>query len=393
MKRLKNIQIKEKRLKKIVKRNKTIVEYIESQMKTFEELPFNEVDSLIFSQMSYMNLDRVVSSFEDSLGQWIEILSLYRAEEFDGLVFKTLNPPLNRELLRVICASPRYRTVLMNYHADKYDKESELQFSAVTFKLPTGEILVTYRGTDATFIGWKEDFNMVYKSPVPSQIEAERYLESVASRTDGDIIVQGHSKGGNLAVYSGVNASESVQERIVTIYDLDGPGFPMNFYENNKHKEVEHKIKKIIPEGSVVGILMESVGKIKIIKSNSVGLRQHEPFTWKIVGKRFMESEEIANSSKRMDRTINTWVENLSIEQRQMLVETLFTIISVSKAEHIQEFASYAIKEKDMIREAIKDMDEETSNAIKEMIMTLVRMSISINGDEERRGFSIINKD
>ncbi len=353
----------------------TIIEYVRTQMKTFAEHPFNEIDSLIFAQLSYVNLDRVAPFLSEDK-PWVPLSAMYKAEEFDALVKLTFNPDWNTPLIAALCASPRYRDVLMNYFVDKYDRETEEQFSAIAFQLPTGEVLVTYRGTDATMIGWKEDLNMMFQSPVPSQLSASAYLEEIATKTEGSLYIAGHSKGGNLAVYSAMHADNDILDRIISVYDLDGPGFPGDSIQMKNYKLVEAKIVKIIPEGSMVGIIFDSIGDVKIVKSTMHSIMQHFPFTWKISGEKFAYTDKLSLNARNLDKTLNTWVNELDFEQRKMLVETIHSIVEATKAEHMQDFAYYALRERDAILNLLKDMDEQTSDCLKEILRRFIKMSI-----------------
>ena len=42
------------------------------------------------------------------------------------------------------------------------------------------EVIISYRGTDDTLVGWKEDFNIVWQDQIPAQKDALVYIEDAA---------------------------------------------------------------------------------------------------------------------------------------------------------------------------------------------------------------------
>lgn len=197
------------------------VTYVQTQLDTFDERPFCEVDSLVLSWLSYYRLPETLQKITQN-DDCVAIHEWLRAEDFDAMMGSLWDPAGSRDLLFAICASPRFRNMDMTHYETVFNKETEEQFAAMTFMLPNGDLYVAFRGTDSTLVGWKEDFNLAFQCPVLSQETARRYLKKVASEfPDGRIYVGGHSKGGNLAVYAAITCDSWIQERIEAIYSHD----------------------------------------------------------------------------------------------------------------------------------------------------------------------------
>ena len=178
-----------------------LLEYVKKNLISFEKKPLNEVDAMVFSWLTYYRLPKQMykkNSFDN-----ICLKEFYNAKYFDNLLFDVFDKEKSRLLLSYIAASPRFRNVEMFYYVDKANRKTEKQFAAMTFKISKYSYVVAYRGTDHTFVGWKEDLNMSFLKNVPSQIEAIKYLEKIISKSKGNIYITGHSKGGNLAIYAG----------------------------------------------------------------------------------------------------------------------------------------------------------------------------------------------
>ncbi|MFI3142249.1 MAG: Mbeg1-like protein [Clostridia bacterium] len=363
-----------------------IIQYVQNQTDSFNKTAFNEVDSVVFAQFTYLNFSRFVSSSEQNQ-VWVSISSLYKAEEFSHMLDLTLYPASNKNLLEALCASPRYRDVLINFYDEKFDVQAQEQFCAITFKLPNDELVIGFRGTDSTVIGWKEDFNMLYLSPVPCQVSAVNYFETVAQKVQGNFHIVGHSKGGNLAVYSSLFANEEAQSRIINVYDLDGPGFQTKVWEEKNSEEITSKIIKISPEGSFIGFILNSPIPIKVIKSSKIGLFQHETYTWLIDGNEFIESDEVTSRVKYVDKTLDELLNNLSIDQKRLVIDTVFSVISTTNAQRLSDVMPLIIRERETIIKAIKQLDEPTALLVKDVLknfMISYIVPINTNKKEEK---------
>lgn len=361
-----------------------ILDYLEKEFATFEEKPFCEIDALILSQLCYLNFSRIIPGIEQ-FAEWVTLSTLYKAELFEKMTAKTLYPNSNLELIKVICANPRYRDIKLNYYLDIFNKTLEEQFSATTFMLSENHIVIAYRGTDLTVTGWKEDFNMFFISPVPSQLTSVKYLNTIAGFTKkANITLVGHSKGGNLAVYSNAFCKAAVHKRVLSVYNLDGPGFPKDILENIEFIKQQDKITKIVPEGSIIGLMFEDKNMPTIIKSNNLGFLQHDPFSWKCQNNKFVQSTDFSYNIKHLDKTFNTWVYQLDLSQRKTMVDTLFTIVSTLDVENLDELALSLIKQREEILKVLKDIDDETTACIKAIAKSFFQIALRTTLDSKR---------
>lgn len=170
-----------------------------------------------------------------------------------------VDPQVTHDFYHAVASNPRFSDIEMGAFLEQFDGEEQTQFAAVTYLLPSGALVVAYRGTDDSLVGWKEDFNMAFQYPVPAQATAADYLARVAALwKDVPIVLTGHSKGGNLAVYAAMNASDEVKDRVERIYSLDGPGFPESVVNSFEYASVSDRIVKIVPDSSVVGMVLET---------------------------------------------------------------------------------------------------------------------------------------
>ncbi len=350
---------------------KNIIDYVKNEMNGFESKKFKAIDSLVLSQFSYIYFERLVPGFSDEFSP-ISIGDLLKAEHFSTMFDGVMFYENNLNLLYALAASPRFRDIKMNFYVNKLDYKQEKQFSAVTYQIDDRTFYVSYRGTDMTFVGWKEDFNMAFQSPVPSQEEGVEYLNTVGELLGGDIIVGGHSKGGNIAVYSAMKCDPAIQNRILDVYSHDGPGFKDSVFNTPEYMKIKNRIHKILPQSSIVGMLLQTQESYKVIKSHKSGIMQHDAFTWVIENDDFHYVKNISNSSLNMNKTINEWLANISDEKRELFIDALFQTINSSNAKHIGDLSEVHIKDFAAILKAFRDIDNETRKFVSQTIRDLI---------------------
>ncbi len=354
-----------------------IIRYIESQFAPFAVSPFNTVDSLIFSKLSYVRFDGIVPFLGEKKKE-ICLTELLKAEAFDSMFMNLSDRETHLRFLFALAASPRYRGTRLNFYVNHSDPVTEKQFSAITFLTDDGTAYVAYRGTDSTFIGWKEDFNMAYLSPVPSQQDAVRYLDTVGRQLSKSkpIRVGGHSKGGNLAVYAATKCSPSVQKRITGIYNHDGPGFKESLFESPAFARIQNRIHTTLPESSLVGLLLRQHKGYVVIKSSNRGIKQHDPFSWIVEDGDFVYAGELKGGAKLRDKTIDQWLETLTDEKRKLFINTLFDVVEASESQTLHEFSQEWHKSATAMLYAIKQIDPETRKFVFQTLTAFAKMSL-----------------
>ncbi|MEG1427889.1 MAG: Mbeg1-like protein, partial [Oscillospiraceae bacterium] len=228
-----------------------IIDYVEEKgIFSFAEFPFTDVDSLILSQLAYWKFDGFVPSIDEE-DRDITFLNLLEHENVSTLFSSVWDIPSNTALLKALAGSDRYGEVTLHYYVNDMDIAAQKQFSALTFQVGTAFLYLAFRGTDDSFVGWKEDFDMACETPVPSQLAGVKYLSDVAQKATGALVTGGHSKGGNIAEYAAVSCPKKTSSRIAAIYNHDAPGFHRAFYSSPRYMAVKDKIHKTVPQASL----------------------------------------------------------------------------------------------------------------------------------------------
>lgn len=353
----------------------TIIDYLEKYGNvSFREKPFNDVDSLVLCQFSYLKFDNLVP-LPKQKQPFVDVKEIKSREGEGNLFADERYEKDNRALFEKILSGKRFGTVGLNYYVNEIDKEKDTQFSAVTFALEDGSLYVAFRGTDETIVGWKEDFHLAFSKPVQGQLSSVEYLNFVGAQGQKKLYVGGHSKGGNLAVYASMNCQKEIQDRILRIYSHDGPGFRPEILEKCGYDAVADRIVKILPHSSLVGMLLESHETYTVIASKTIGMLQHNPYTWGVEDDHFRYVEDIYSGRKFMDHTLNEWILAMDEENIHAFVDTLFTVIEASHADNLIDFTADWKKSINGVLGAIREVDEPTREIIKKIIRSLFEMA------------------
>ena len=326
------------------------------------ELPFGAIDNLIFAELSYCD-------FSCATAQMPGRLSALRAHLAGGV-----KQP-DDELLNRLASSARYEDVVAYHFVDHFDPVQTLQFAAVTFLLPDGTAYVSFRGTDSTLVGWKEDFNLAFATPVPAQLEAVRYLKQVADVLACPLRVGGHSKGGNLAVYAAAFVGEDVQERILNVFNNDGPGHDLATLESAGYKRIEKRLQTFIPKSSVIGMLLEHGDDYRIVDSDAHGLWQHNPYSWQVSGEDFVYLQHTTASSDCMNESIRQWLNHMDVEKRRHFTDTVYEVLAASEVRSVGQLLSDFRGSLPSIIAATKNLDPEEKHMLAELATQFVRVA------------------
>lgn len=352
-----------------------IIDYVEKYGKyTFTEQPLNEVDSLVLCQMVYLNYEKFVPGLEEGSIP-VSIQSIYAHPKRDKILDDYWYRENNKALFTAAAQSVRFGSLKMNYYVNIVNEENETQFSAMTYILDDRNVYIAYRGTDANIVGWKEDFNLAFSKPVHSQYLSVEYMNKVVGRIAGGFYTGGHSKGGNLATYAAMNCSREIRERLIYVYNNDGPGFRPEIREQGNFQEIEGRMKKFIPRSSGVGILLESHGNYEVVESKSIGMLQHNAYNWKVEETSFIRAKNMRSTKMLMDDALNEWILSLSEEELHAFIDTLYDIISASEAKNLFQFGADLKKSIQNMMEASKGVDEDTRKAIHKILRSLFEIA------------------
>lgn len=358
---------------------------------TFAEKPFCEIDGLLFSHFSYFIYTGIVPAIEEGLSA-VRLSDVAQKMDWNNFISVKWELEKNRELFYKTAFSRRYRNAKVNFLVEEIDREKELQFCAVTFMLGNGDVFLSFRGTDDELVGWREDFDMAYRTPVEAQIRSTKYVDQVAEllarKRNLRLYLGGHSKGGNLAVYAAMTCKDSLKPRIGRIYNMDGPGFRPDFMENLDYDGIKDKIIKIVPDESFVGMLMESKTDYELIQSSEIGLQQHICFSWSVEGDHFERTENQTPKRKELYDRINNWIYALDRERVGVFIDELFKLVEITEARTLTDLKDISGELPKKMYELVQkyaQVSDETKHTFWEISLFMVEVLAADQQERVRR--------
>lgn len=341
--------------------------------KSFSEVSFNEYDGFIFSRLSYIRfpVNNLKDYYKDLNNASMDLFSIKQRNE----IFKMKDDFL---LLKEVISVPRYRSIVIRSIINEFSEEQNEQFFAICFFNNDKKAkfnIVSFRGTDGTAVGWKEDFDFCYKQETFAQADAAKFVKNVLPWFDSfKTYIVGHSKGGNLAIYAAASLKYSLQKKIGKIFTFDSPGFNPLFYKNTNFENIKNKIQGFAPESSVIGRIMDTHYAVKIVKSKTLLLLQHN-----IYNRKFNENGfEFVDSFSRRSNVIKNYVDNkikeMTIDQRKDLVSKIYVMINTMEIDGMLNLDPNPIKLANRMRKLRKDFPE-----FKDALSTL----FDTKGDDE----------
>ena len=336
-----------------------IINYIEEyKNKTFREEEFNEIDNVVFSSISYLNFlgiipkQRKYINLEEALNKFFNKYTYKEVAKY-GIAQKD-----SYEVIKHVVNSKRYRNVLVyNYF---YESDLNKQFGALTFKVPGKFIYVSFEGTDNLLSGWKENFEMSYEFLVPAQKCAIEYLNKNIKLFDRNIIVGGHSKGGNLALVSAMYCKPFIRKKIKKIYSNDGPGLKKIQIESEEYIKVKDRYNHIVPNYSYVGVLLRN-DKYDVIKSNRKDVLAHSVLTWQIEGNKFLRTD-LSLISKNLEKSIILWLDAHDYDDRRKMITKIFKALEDGEMYTTNDLVN--IRKSIKVIKNLNNIDEDTKNLV-----------------------------
>ena len=424
-----------------------ILDLVNNDFTNFKDRKFNAVDSLILCELAYVCMPESIPKYNDDSNALatVPLSELLRGEDFSSM-FSSGSAKVDdfrKSLLLAVAASPRYRgmrvgEVLERFDESKVDDSCEQQFAAVTFDLTDCVgyrcFVVAFRGTDNTLVGWKEDFNMAFRCPVPAQESAAEYLLSISRRACKDscksggirgifgsvgdyfanlfnkksdfknsdldnsdntnsndcdlsdnpkIFVVGHSKGGNMAAYAAMRLDaqdRSLGNHINKIYSMDGPSFGSDVVDPKVFSRVVSRIEKVVPQSAFIGLIMDTGVPYKVTLADSIGLMQHFGMYWQVKDGDFDYCDHVTPRALAVSKAANDWMLNLSFEERKRRIDGVYNALTSLGYPTFDEISAHWSELLPKILSIATHMDSKTY----ELIRNIMSAFTGVGGSEHK---------
>ena len=358
---------------------KNILSYLKKyKNKTFSEMEFNEIDNVIFSSITYSEFkgiipeDRNYIYLNDAL---IRFVNKYTLKDAKKLGFAQKD---SYKIIQEIIDSKRFSDVIV--YGYRYKSSKDMQFCAMIFKVRKLFTYVAFEGTDHLLSGWKEDFEMVYRFPVTAHNEAIDYINEMVNIFDKHVIVGGHSKGGNLALVASMYAHPIIRHKIKEIYSNDGTGLRQEQIESHNYRKVENRLIQILPNYSLVGLLLRHNDNLTVIKSSRKDILAHAVLTWEVEDTKFKRST-LSNISKKLDKSIIEWLDDNDDEKRKKMITEVFKALEDAGIENLYDMKS--VKNAINVIKKLSKLDKETKDLVSSFLSYNWNYVLNKNKEDE----------
>lgn len=346
---------------------------------SLEERPFNDVDNLILAALAYLDFDGIVPS-SDGSDVTIARACQFILDEAEGDIRGRVRSfaKITSHFLSRLGSSRRFGRMVLHDYVDKLDESRSMQFSAVQIDIDDTITYVSFRGTDSTLVGWREDFMLSFTVTEAQRLAAE-YLENAikkACSAGRRVYAGGHSKGGNHALYASLVCPEDLRPQIMCVWNNDGPGLAPEIMPKSPRSQLGYRYRRIVPTYDLVGIIFEREDDPRIVVNSSInGAYQHDPFTWQTTPFGMAEAEGLTKESELIKESIDVWIKNIPLEQRGATVDNFFDALEAGGAKKLSELTENPRAMKTVLS-AMQDLDDSTKQLLKSFASVVVNKTV-----------------
>ena len=328
---------------------------------------FNEIDSMILARFAYLRFDKITMDSTETIKSIAEKMSNLKESEFryNG----------DKELITYLGNSARFQNMIVTNYEKHDNMEFVKQFGAITIHISEKELYISFLGTDSSILGWQEDFNMTFLSNVPCQIDGLEYLKNIASLyPEKKIRMGGHSKGGNVAIYSAFRTTKEIQNRIIKVYNYDGPGLKRDVLSKYAKKEILRKMETYIPQDSIIGRLLIHKEKCRIVFSIEKGIYQHDLYSWQVLKDDLIDTKQNTKKSEDIHKMVVDWLENTTNEQRKIFICTVFELFYSTEAQSFGEISKSLTTSLPRILKKYGELNKEDKDVLIKMVKLFAKI-------------------
>lgn len=347
---------------------------------TLAERPFNDIDNVIMASLSYLDLTGIAPGPGEGTRTLRECLQdlLVKADGDLSPYVRSL-ATIDLRFVEALAASGRFGAATVRDYVDVVDADAVLQFAALTVDLDDGRSLVSFRGTDATLVGWQEDFMLSF-TVMESQVAAARYLsaELEAALVDGrEVYVCGHSKGGVLATYAAVSVDERLRGAIAHVWSDDGPCMDAEVVGARPHEVFGERFTHVVPAYDVVGMLFDDGCPRLIVQSSAEGTLQHDPMSWQVGQCALVEADGLDPDSVRLSEAVHAWVSQIPLEERERFTQEFFEVLAAGGATTLGEVTG-SVAGAQKILTALSGADQRTKDLVGALLAGVLGAQVDV---------------
>lgn len=357
----------------------TITDYLEWRGDlSFDVVPFNDVDNLVLAVLSYLDFTGIVPSAEEGGSIPLPEACRLLQEKVKGNIKPYVRSlaHVGEDYLQALACSRRFGNAMLSGYEDCFDEVRTVQFSAIRIDIPNLLTYISFRGTDSTLVGWREDFMLSFRLTEAQELSRQYVERAVRHRHPYPVVLGGHSKGGALAEYAAACSDDVTQRHIVHVYSNDGPGLDPRVAPKDIRTHLGSKLTLIVPTYSTVGMLYARDDEPRlVVESSERGAGQHDPTTWLVTPTGLRIAAGIAPDCKPVNAGLASWAVEIPLDERERIVNEVFDALGAGGAETIQDVTATAEGTQKVLA-ALDACDPKTKDAARKLVDSLVASSI-----------------
>ena len=188
----------------------------------------------------------------------------------------------------------------------------------------------------------------------------------------GKFSICGYSKGGNFAVYAAAMCAEP--QRLVRLYDFDGPGFSKPFLESNRFEAIRERCLLLLPRYSAVGMLLDNLPQYAVTRGALRGLLQHDCSRWAVADVRFVREPELSEQSRRFHAQMQRFLEETPQQQLRIAIDNGFRVAAETGVLTLTELNENRFSALRRMMRAFRRLDPAVRKTTITLIFRFVRM-------------------
>ena len=142
--------------------------------------------------------------------------------------------------------------------------------------------------------------------------------------------------------------------------------------KSKEYAEILPKIISIIPDTSIIGLLLTSEVTHKVIESSAKGLEQHDALTWEVLRNDFVPAE-LSDIGVFLRDTQSDWLSKIDDLSRHEFVETLFSLFEATGMGTFGAMSESKLKSFEKIFSSAQDLPKDKQKQLMQIVAEFLR--------------------
>ena len=139
---------------------------------------------------------------------------------------------------------------------------------------------------------------------------------------------------------------------------------------------------RIVPQDSVIGMLLDCPLEPVAVKSHAAGIDQHSIFTWEIEGNGFVRADRLSDMSRAVRDIAAEWLSTMDEAQTERVVDAVCAAIVASGAKDFTDVLAGGQQSWRQLVEASQRIDPVSSEVLSKAVGDVVNIAVKRVGKD-----------